>query len=113
MALRGQPYDAEQFVDPAAFLDAFAPPQSGAGAAVGLKREFEVVVDGLALKYRGLLELAADAEFGDFGLVEPGEVVSPSNMTSPVSGRVLPVTTSIIVVLPAPFGPMMARISPA
>ena len=33
-------------------------------------------------------------------------------MTSPVSGRVLPVTTSIIVVLPAPFGPMMARISP-
>jgi uncharacterized paraquat-inducible protein A len=24
----------------------------------------------------------------------------------------LPVTTSIIVVLPAPFGPMMARISP-
>ena len=36
----------------------------------------------------------------------------PSNMTSPRSGRVLPVTTSIIVVLPAPFGPMMARISP-
>ena len=33
-------------------------------------------------------------------------------MTSPLSGRVLPVTTSIIVVLPAPFGPMMARISP-
>ena len=27
-------------------------------------------------------------------------------------GRVLPVTTSIIVVLPAPLGPMMARISP-
>ena len=33
-------------------------------------------------------------------------------MTVPLSGRVLPVTTSIIVVLPAPFGPMMARISP-
>ena len=32
--------------------------------------------------------------------------------TSPVSGRVLPVTTSIIVVLPAPFGPMIVRSSP-
>jgi hypothetical protein len=31
---------------------------------------------------------------------------------SPSSGRVLPVMMSIIVVLPAPFGPMMARISP-
>ena len=36
----------------------------------------------------------------------------PSNSASPVSGRVLPVMTSIIVVLPAPFGPMIARISP-
>ncbi len=36
----------------------------------------------------------------------------PSNTTSPSSGRVLPVTTSIMVVLPAPLGPMMARISP-
>ena len=36
----------------------------------------------------------------------------PSNSTSPASGRVLPVMTSIIVVLPAPLGPMMARISP-
>ena len=32
---------------------------------------------------------------------------------SPASGRVLPVMTSIIVVLPAPFGPMMQRSSPA
>src|SRR5215475_7944854 len=36
----------------------------------------------------------------------------PSNSTSPLCGRVLPVTTSIMVVLPAPLGPMMARISP-
>ena len=36
----------------------------------------------------------------------------PSKKTSPLSGRVLPVMTSIMVVLPAPFGPMMARISP-
>ena len=31
----------------------------------------------------------------------------------PLSGRVLPVITSIIVVLPAPLGPMMQRSSPA
>ena len=36
----------------------------------------------------------------------------PRNSARPASGRVLPVMTSIIVVLPAPFGPMMARISP-
>jgi len=36
----------------------------------------------------------------------------PSNKTSPVSGRVLPVMTSIMVVLPAPLGPMMVRSSP-
>jgi hypothetical protein len=35
----------------------------------------------------------------------------PSNTASPSSGRVLPVITSIIVVLPAPLGPMTARIS--
>ena len=39
--------------------------------------------------------------------------VSSPNTTLPVSGRVLPVMTSIIVVLPAPFGPITARISPA
>ena len=37
----------------------------------------------------------------------------PLKKISPASGLVLPVTTSIIVVLPAPFGPMMARSSPA
>ena len=31
----------------------------------------------------------------------------------PESGRVLPVMTSIMVVLPAPLGPMMQRSSPA
>ncbi len=39
-------------------------------------------------------------------------IVEPKNAW-PASGRVLPVMTSIIVVLPAPFGPMMQRISPA
>src|SRR5580693_6940878 len=34
------------------------------------------------------------------------------NHAEPPSGRVLPVMTSIMVVLPAPFGPMMQRNSP-
>ena len=38
-------------------------------------------------------------------------IVWPKNAL-PASGRVLPVMTSIIVVLPAPFGPMMQRSSP-
>ena len=39
-------------------------------------------------------------------------MVWPKNAV-PASGRVLPVMTSIIVVLPAPFGPMTQRSSPA
>src|SRR6185503_10951563 len=38
--------------------------------------------------------------------------MSLPNHAVPESGRVLPVTTSIIVVLPAPFGPMMQSNSP-
>ena len=64
------------------------------------------------LEHRRLLELAADAELGDLRFVELVRSTVPSNSTSPESGRVLPVMTSIIVVLPAPFGPMIARISP-
>ncbi len=37
--------------------------------------------------------------------------VSP-NQALPLVGRVLPVMTSIMVVLPAPLGPMMQRSSP-
>ena len=39
-------------------------------------------------------------------------MVWPKNAV-PASGRVLPVITSIIVVLPAPLGPMMQRSSPS
>jgi hypothetical protein len=34
----------------------------------------EIVLDGLAFEHRRLLELAADAELGDPGLVEPGQI---------------------------------------
>ena len=58
-----------------AFQRAFAPHQGGAGAAVGLERQFEIVVDGVAFEHGRLLEFPADAEFGDLGLVEAGEIV--------------------------------------
>ena len=38
--------------------------------------------------------------------------MSAPNLAVPESGRVLPVMTSIMVVLPAPLGPMMQRSSP-
>ena len=45
---------------------------------------------------------AATAWAGDF----------PNSVTVPESGRVRPSTISIVVVLPAPFGPRMATVSP-
>jgi hypothetical protein len=41
---------------------------------VDIERQQQIVLDGLALEHRRLLEFAADAEFGDPGLVEPGQV---------------------------------------
>ena len=77
------------------------------------QRQIEIVLDRVALEHGRLLELAADAELGDRrprrGLVRS---TCRRRRRRPSSGRVLPVMTSIIVVLPAPFGPMMARISP-
>ena len=107
-----QPHDLQDAVDAAVVLGVLAPEQGRARPAVALEREQEVVLDRVHLEHGRLLELAADAELGDLGLVELGEVVRAVESTSPSSGRVLPVTTSIMVVLPAPFGPMMARISP-
>ena len=46
------------------------------------------------------------------GSLSASRLVSLPNHTVPCCGRVLPVTTSIIVVLPAPFGPMTHSSSP-
>ena len=90
-----------------------APEQACAHAAVAAQGEQEVVLHRMHLEHGRLLEFPADAELGDLRLVELVRSKSPpSKNTSPPSGRVLPVMTSIMVVLPAPFGPMMARISP-
>ena len=68
---------------------------------------------GVALEHGRLLELAADAELGDARPRRAGSGrCCRRTAPSPSSGLVLPVMMSIIVVLPAPFGPMMARISP-
>ena len=67
----------------------------------------------MVLEYGRLLELAAHSERRDLGFVKLGQIMAPVNITSPSSGRVLPVMTSIIGrVPPAPLGPMIARISP-
>ena len=67
--------DVEDLVDAPALVGGVrAEQQRRAGAAVGLQRQLEVVVDRVALEHGRLLELAADAELGDLGLVEPGEV---------------------------------------
>ena len=61
-----------------------------------------------------LLELAADAGVGDLRLGQLRQVDGLAEEAAvPASGRVLPVMTSIMVVLPAPLGPMMQRSSPA
>ena len=46
------------------------------------------------------------------GSVRANRLRSCPNHTDPLSGRVLPVMTSIIVVFPAPFGPMIQSSSP-
>ena len=46
------------------------------------------------------------------GSVSASRSIFGPNQAVPWSGRVLPVMTSIIVVLPAPLGPMMQRSSP-
>ena len=78
-----------------------------------LQRELEVLEHRVVLEHRRLLELAADARARDLRLRHAREVDASGRRTPcPASGRVLPVITSIIVVLPAPLGPMMQRSSP-
>ena len=82
-------------------------------APVGLDGELEVLPDGVLLEHRRLLELASDAGLRDRGLGQPRHVDRLAEEHVPASGRVLPVMTSIIVVLPAPFGPITQRSSPS
>jgi hypothetical protein len=88
--------------------------QAAPDALVGLHRQFEVLEHRVVLEDRRLLELAADAGVRDLGLGHARQVDGlAEEARCRESGRVLPVMTSIIVVLPAPLGPMMQRSSPA
>ena len=70
----GQADGREDAVDLLGLGSGLLPEQRRAHAAVGLQRQQQVVLDGVALEHGRLLELAADAELGDLRLVEPGEI---------------------------------------
>ena len=70
----GQADGFQDAVDPLGFVPAAAPEQRALDAVIDIERQQQIVLDGLALEHRRLLELAADAEFGDVGLVEPRQV---------------------------------------
>ena len=90
--------------------------------AIGAAADTLLYLDGVSVSFDGFRAL------NNLSLVlAPGEmraVIGPNGAgkttmmdvitgkTRPASGRVLPVMTSIMVVLPAPFGPITARISP-
>ncbi len=70
-----QPDGVEHLVDALLLRRRILPQQRGAHAAVVLERQQQIVLDRVHLEHRRLLEFAADAEHGDFGLVELGQVV--------------------------------------
>ena len=65
----------ENLVDARLFAGALAPEDSLARAPVAFQREPQIVLHRVHVEHGRLLELAADAEFGDLRLVERGEVV--------------------------------------
>src|SRR5262249_56603031 len=70
-----EPDDLEDPIDAFRFLLALAPEQRLARAPVALERKPDIVLDGVHVEDGGLLELAADAQERNLGLVEAGEVV--------------------------------------
>ena len=102
----------EHFVD-AIFFRRIAPVKQRIPHAFrAFDRQLEIFVHAVIFEHRRFLKLAADAEARDLVLGRwVRSMVWPRN-TVPVSGRVLPVMTSIMVVLPAPLGPMTQRSSP-
>src|SRR5690606_36787223 len=73
----------QDFRDTCALAGPKPPGQPGAHATVAFEGKQNVVLDGVMLEYRGLLKLAADAEVGDLGLVEPGQVDSAIEQNLP------------------------------
>ena len=108
-----RPIDLEHLVDALALRRRQPRDQRLPERLVAGQRQLEVLEHGQVLEHRRLLELAADAGLRDLAArVSVSRSTFWPNQAEPASGRVLPVMTSIIVVLPAPFGPMMQRSSP-
>src|SRR5712672_787987 len=74
VARLGEPDGFQHPLDAFGFGLAFAPEQRAPDAMIDIQRQQQIVLDALAFEHRRLLELAADAEFGDPGFVEPGQV---------------------------------------
>src|SRR5262249_3972951 len=75
VAHRRQPDGVENAVDAASLFFALPPEQSLARALVALQREADIVLHRVHVEHSRLLELAADAEQRDLGLVKAREIV--------------------------------------
>src|SRR6185437_16243368 len=67
----GETDGLQHLLDAPGLAPALAPEQRAADAVIDVERKQEIILDRVALEYGRLLELAADAELGDAGLVEP------------------------------------------
>jgi hypothetical protein len=110
--MRAQADLGRDLLDPRAVRRRSPGRTSREGTARLLQRDAQVVPHALVLEDGGALELAADPLARDLRLGHRQERMAhlaPAH--GALSGRVLPVTMSMKVVLPAPFGPITARIS--
>jgi len=92
------------------FVPGFPPEQSAATRVIDVERQQQIVFDGLAFDTVGFWN------FGRFRarrswFRRPGQIGNTVEQHLAFIRFVLPVMMSIIVVLPAPFAAMMARIS--
>src|SRR4029078_4478957 len=75
VAHRRQPDDLEDAIDPVRLFAGLAPEQGLARAPVALERQADIVLDRVHVEHGRLLELAADAEQRDLGLIETRQIV--------------------------------------
>ena len=98
------------FLDPLAHRGVALESQRAEHRAAARKRNFEIFEDRQIFIDRRGLELAADAGLHDLVLLHPGQFLA-AELIEPDVALVLPQIRSSTVVLPAPLGPMMTRIS--
>src|SRR5712671_3611195 len=74
-AVAGKPDARQGRLDPLALVGGQPREQGAPGAAAVGQRQFEVLEYGQVLEHGRPLEFPADAEIGDVGLVEPGQIL--------------------------------------